>query len=105
MPEAFNRMTPDQVLKAAYELSKFVLPGGMSKTIDFTKKGFEKLFESFPEKMQEMQKLDYLPASTQKYIPEIAAPTPKAQVSSLTPEERAQVENMIKSLRAGVTLR
>jgi len=72
-------------------------------------KGAAKIAEDYKrsedEKMQEMQKLDYLPASMQKYIPEIAAPTPKAQVSSLTPEERAQVEDMIKSLRAGGALR
>jgi hypothetical protein len=103
MPEAFSRMTPDQALKAAYELSKFILPGGVSKTLDFTKKGYDKVVESLGGQMQE-----YIPKINQKILPpqeEIAAVTPKAQVSSLTPEERAQVEDMIKSLRAGVALR
>ncbi|NBP29976.1 MAG: hypothetical protein EBV23_10455 [Flavobacteriia bacterium] len=49
MPEAFKGMSPRDSAKAVYEVAKMVLPGGVSKAIDQTRKLYDTYQKTRPD--------------------------------------------------------
>ena len=79
MPEAFRGLTPDQMAKAVYDITKMMLPSGISKLVDSTKKMYDlsKGTESGGT-ISTMQPIQQEPLKPQPYLEKIQEGNPSA---------------------------
>ena len=79
MPEAFNRLTPDQMARAVYDITKMMLPSGISKLVDSTKKMYDLSRDNLSGgTISTMQPIQQEPLKAQPYLEKIQEGNPSA---------------------------
>ena len=79
MPEAFSRLTPDQMARAVYDITKMMLPSGISKLVDSTKKMYDLSKDNLSGgTISTMQPIQQEPLKAQPYLEKIQEGNPSA---------------------------